>query len=201
MAPRPRLPTHRFATCPGGHLKGATASVPRAPIALWWTQRTPTAVAAAPPSSRGAHTPIPPTGNWFSANISLNGMGAFLTGRAMTGHGEKQKRRGKTNHTAHGCPPGYHFRGWIQSHLSRCFPCDPHTIPLAPQTGIAWHFGRIAHVFKNSPSTRTCKMAAQHPTSSRLCDESCFSGTGKEQGTPGCTRGCGSGRRGTCGPT
>lgn len=79
---------------PGGHPKGATASVPWAPSAPWWTQRTPTAMAATPPSSPGAGTPHPATGNWSSANTSLNRMGAFLTITAATDHGKKQKRWG-----------------------------------------------------------------------------------------------------------
>lgn len=46
---------------PGGHLKGATASVPRAPSAPWWPQSIPAAMAATPPSSTGAGTPhLPP---------------------------------------------------------------------------------------------------------------------------------------------
>lgn len=82
---------------PGGHPKGATASVPRAPSAPWWTQRTPTAMAATPPSSPGAGTPHPATGNWSSANTSLNRMGAFLTITAATDHGKKQKTGKKKN--------------------------------------------------------------------------------------------------------
>lgn len=44
---------------PGGQLKGAAASAPRARSAPWWTQRSPTAPAAAPPSSPGAGAPRP----------------------------------------------------------------------------------------------------------------------------------------------
>lgn len=50
---------HPGPRAPGGQLKGAAASAPRARSAPWWTQRTPTAPAAAPPSSPGAGAPRP----------------------------------------------------------------------------------------------------------------------------------------------